>query len=99
MEFLKVLVIIIASYYALKFGLRLMFPFLMKKLAQKMMRNAQQGGFSTGDRSFQYQNFGQQERQQPKTDGKVKVAYVPPKEDHKNGASTAGEFVDFEEVK
>lgn len=102
MEFLKVVLIIIACYYAFKFGIRLLMPFLMKKMAEKLMKKArQQSQQRNGQGSFfHYQTFGgQQEQPRPKNDGKVKVDYIPPKEEERKGPSTAGEFVDFEEVK
>lgn len=101
MEFLKVILIIVACYYAFKFGIRLLMPFLMKKMAEKLMKKAQQQSqYRNGQGTFYYQTFGgQREQQHPKSDGKVKVDYVPPKEEVRKGPSTAGEFIDFEEVK
>lgn len=100
MEFLKVVVILVACYYAFKLGVRLLLPYAMKKLAEKMMKKAQQGNFGTQQGPFQYQGFGQQQEEpQNKGTSKVKVAYVPPKEEARSGPATAGEFVDFEEVK
>ncbi len=98
MEFLKVVFILVACYYAFKFGIRLLLPFFMKKMAQKIMNNAQQGNFRPGSGPFQYQD-NREQYQSPKGNGKVKVAYVPPKEEPRDGTATAGEFVDFEEVK
>ncbi|MCL7988176.1 DUF4834 family protein [Sphingobacterium sp. lm-10] len=100
MEFLKVVVILVACYYAFKLGVRLLLPYAMKKMAEKIMKKTQQGNFNTQNGPFQYQGFGQQQdTRQDKGTGKVKVAYVPPKEDARSGPATAGEFVDFEEVK
>lgn len=102
MEFLKVVVILVACYYAFKLGIRLLLPYAMKKIAEKIMKKAQQGNFGgTQQGPFQYQGFGgqQQETKQNKGKGKVEVAYVPPKEEARSGPATAGEFVDFEEVK
>ncbi|MFD2743708.1 MULTISPECIES: DUF4834 family protein [Sphingobacterium] len=100
MEFLKVVVILVACYYAFKLSVRLLLPFAMKKMAEKIMKKAQQGNFNGQSGPFQYQGFGQQQNgRQDRADGKVKVAYVPPKEDPRSGQATAGEFVDFEEVK
>lgn len=103
MEFLKVVFIIIACYYAFKFGMRLLMPFLMKKMAEKLMKKAQQQSqYRNGqDSFFYYQTFGGQQGQQQntKSDNKVKVDYIPPKEEERKGPDTAGEFIDFEEVK
>lgn len=101
MEFLKVVIILVACYYAFKLSIRFLLPFAMKKMAEKIMKKAQQGNFNGQSGPFQYQGFGQQQdtRQDHKSNGKVKVAYVPPKEDTRSGQATAGEFVDFEEVK
>lgn len=61
------------------------------------MMNGKQGGFGQGQ-----PGAGPFERQSQHTrpDGKVRVEYMPPKgKKAGDGTSTAGEFVDFEEVK
>lgn len=80
-------------------------PFAMRKLAERMMKKAQQSHQYTsgGQNPFGNANpFGsgyQDQSQSRKPDNKVHVDYVPPKEEaKKNGAATAGEFVDFEEI-
>lgn len=85
--------------------MRLLLPYAMKKLTERMVKKAQQGrgGFTytyTSGSPFGNQNpFEQQNRNSDKTDGKVNVDYVPPIEEKRKGAATAGEFIDFEEVK
>lgn len=74
-----------------------------------MMKKAQQGqggGFTytygTGSPFGQQNPFGQQEQRQSNTsEGKVHVDYIPQTEEKRKGkgTETAGEFIDFEEVK
>jgi len=78
----------------------------MRKLAERLMKKAQQGGGAYGNTAgpFHYQTFGgppkDQQQSARKDEGKVRVDYIPPKEDaNKTGQATAGEFVDFEEIK
>lgn len=105
MEFLKIIILIIAFYYAFKFGMRLLMPFLMKKAAERIYKKAQEqqrtGQFGKGTFFYEAFNGGrqQQEQSRSKPDDKVRVDYVPQKEDARKGTATAGEFVDFEEVK
>lgn len=102
MEFLKIVIFIIAFYYLFKFGLRLLMPFLIKKVTERVFKKAgeqQYGQFGNGRGTFFYGSFGQKPQEEPKSEGKVKVDYIPPKEEQKTGAKTAGEFIDFEEVK
>lgn len=97
---------VIGFYYAFKFGMRLLLPFAMKKITERMMKKAQQsqGSYTyTNGNPFGNQNpFGgqYQQRQDNSTSaGNIRVDYVPQKEEQRKGAATAGEFVDFEEVK
>lgn len=43
--------------------------------------------------------FSQFKHRESRRDGKVTVDYMPPKQKNGRGTATAGEFVDFEEVK
>lgn len=102
MEALKFIFILIAIYYVLKLSVRYFFPLLMKRLADNLLRKAQQGGGTT----FTYQTFGQQnyqgqyqQRSQRTDEKKVSVDYIPNKEEQRKGTETAGEFIDFEEIK
>lgn len=82
--------------------MRLIFPYAMRKLAERMMKKAQQSGggtysYTSGDPFGQQRSYRSQSTNQ--AEGKVRVDYVPPQEEKRKGAATAGEFVDFEEVK
>ena len=94
MGLLKFLFIAIAVMWLLRMVARLLFPWAMRKMAEKVMGNAQQ--------QYQYRNTtfrgaNPHERRQP--DGQIRIDYVPPQDKPKNGAKNAGEFVDFEEIK
>ncbi len=93
---LKFLLIAISVIWLLRVLARFLFPWAMKKAAEKMMKNAQdqfQGG------GFNYQNRQQSQQRQHTADGKVRIDFVPPREGERKGANKAGEFVDFEEIK
>lgn len=104
---LKFLLIAFAVWYLVKFLIRLLLPFAMRKAAEKLMKKAQQqqGGstYTNGGGSFRYETFGQNNdnaHSAPKNDGRISVDYVPPKQEQKRKvADNAGEFVDFEEIK
>ena len=93
---------VVAFYYIFKFTMRLILPYAMRKLTERMMKRAQQTGgttftYTSGDPFGQYRQ--QRARPNGSVDGKVRVDYVPPQDEKRKGTSTAGEFVDFEEVK
>lgn len=91
MGLLKFLLVAIAILWLVRMIVRLVFPFAMRKMAEKVMSNAQQ----------QYQNgnpYQQQANRRTRPDGKVHIDYVPPQQ-AKKGAKNAGEFVEFEEIK
>jgi len=96
---------LVLFYYVFKFSMRLLLPYAMKKLGERMMKKAQQGqgGFTytygTGGPFGNQNPFGQQQNTSQKTDGKVHVDYIPHTEEKRKGTETAGEFIDFEEVK
>lgn len=97
---------IILFYYVFKFSMRLLLPYAMKKLAERMMKKSQQsqGGFTyTYGNGAPFGNnnpFGQQQNSNAhKPNNKVQVDYVPQAEEKRKGTETAGEFIDFEEVK
>lgn len=96
---------VITFYYVFKFSMRLLLPFAMKKLAERVMKKAQQGqgGFTytyTSGNPFgpqsSYQDFNKNSNS---SKGELHVDYVPPKEEKRKVAPNAGEFIDFEEVK
>lgn len=94
-------------YYAFKFSMRLLLPWAMKKLAQRMMKKTQEGPYTYTYTNSNQNPFGrnnpfgsyQQQSAQQKSDGNVQVEYIPQKEENRKGTQTAGEFVDFEEIK
>lgn len=91
----------VAFYYLFKFGMRVLLPFALRKLTERMMKKAQQSGgttytYTSGDPFGQYR---QQRQSQARPDGKLRVDYVPQQEEKRKGTETAGEFIDFEEVK
>jgi len=77
-------------------------PFALRKMAEKIMQKAQQG--QSSQRSYHYTTSNpfdhfKTKEQKPRPEGKIRVDYVPPKEEERKGAATAGEFIDFEEIK
>ncbi|NGM60456.1 DUF4834 family protein [Sphingobacterium sp. SGG-5] len=93
----------VAFYYLFKFTMRLVLPFALRKLTERMMKKAQHTQYTYDGYG---QPFGQshtgnntQQNSTRSKDGKVRVDYVPPQEEKRKGTATAGEFVDFEEVK
>lgn len=85
--------------------MRLLLPFAMKKLTERMMKKAQEGkgGFTytyTSGNPFGPQSTYQDNNQRASSSkGDIQVDYVPPKEEKRKVAPHAGEFIDFEEVK
>ncbi|MGJ1205174.1 DUF4834 family protein [Sphingobacterium lactis] len=102
MTFIYFLISVVLFYYLFKFGMRLLMPFFMRKVAEKIV-NGQQGQYANGGPSQQGYGdpFGQfRQTNSTRADGKVRVDYMPPKESKdRKGTETAGEFIDFEEVK
>ena len=91
MGLLKFLFIAIAILWLVRVVVRLLFPWAMRKMAQKIMGDAAQQ---------QYQHHHNRSRsQQPRQDGNVRIDYMPPRDKTKQGAKSAGEFVEFEEIK
>jgi hypothetical protein len=82
MGLLKFLFITICVLWLIRMVIRLALPYIFQNLVKK----AQQ-------RAYQYQRPPQQNR----TDGRITVDYVPPKE--RNGADKAGDFVEYEEIR
>ncbi len=106
MAFLKFILITFAVYFVVRFLFKLFLPFAMRKAAEKLMKKAQeQGGAYSGQGqggTFYYEFNGQrqQENKRSQPEGKIQVDYIPPKETpERKGTETAGEFVDFEEIK
>lgn len=106
MAFLKFILIAFAVYFVVRFLFRLFLPFAMRKAAEKLMKKAQQQGGAYNSQgqggTFYYEFNGQRQEQAKRSqpEGKVHVDYIPPKEGvERKGTETAGEFVDFEEIK
>jgi len=84
MGFLRVILIIVAIYYALKLVFRWLLPWFLKRQLQKMQQ-FQTGGFY-------------QQPEPPKEKGKVTVQFNNKEKDKKRGTDD-GEYVSFEEIK
>lgn len=92
----------VVFYYVFKFSMRLLLPFAIRKLTDRMMKKAQHTQYTYGyGQPFGQSNSNNRTSHESsrQTDGKVRVEYMPPQEEKRKGASTAGEFVEFEEVK
>jgi len=85
--FVRTILIIVGIYYAFKFLMRLLAPYLMKKMVEKAGANFKQ----------QYEQFQQQ--QQPNYSSKNNTENADPSTD-KNPRSTKkiGEYIDYEEI-
>lgn len=94
---------LILFYYAFKFGMRLLLPFAMKKLSERMMKKANQGqgGFYTfgAENPFSANENYNRSSKQSNNDAQVRVEFVPKTAHKRKGTETAGEFIDFEEIK
>ncbi|MVZ63264.1 DUF4834 family protein [Sphingobacterium humi] len=100
MTFIYFLISIILFYYLFKFGMRLMLPFFMRKMAERLMGKQQQYANEGPFQQSYGDAFKQYSQREKRAEGKVQVDYMPPKEKKsKKGTATAGEFIDFEEVK
>src|SRR5690554_4236726 len=106
MELLKILAIFLLVFYGLKYLFRLLMPFALRKMTERLMNKAQENQSAGGGRrTYYYTTVGNpfdQFKQQnpPKHEGEVRVDYVPQDEaKSKKGTQTAGEFIDFEEIK
>ena len=107
MEFLRFIVIAIVIFYALKYVMRLLLPFAMRKMAERFINKAQQqqSSFNGGQGSYQYNptnpfdQFSGPGAEAGKT-GKIRVDSMPQQDSKsRKGTETAGEFIDFEEIK
>lgn len=108
MEFLiKFILIFFLVFYGVKFLFRLLMPIALRKLSERLMgKAAQQAQQGAGNGRYQYQQnnpfdqFKQQQDQNGRHNGEIRVDYVPTEEaKQRKGTQTAGEFVDFEEIK
>lgn len=104
---LKILFIVLLIWQGFKLLVRFVMPFAMRKLAERLMKRAQNQAGSpfagqaadAGDASYRYEQT--RSRRSSSKEGALRVDFVPPKKDKftGKGSSSAGEFVDFEEIK
>ncbi|GHE23710.1 DUF4834 family protein [Sphingobacterium griseoflavum] len=109
MEFLlKFILIFFLVFYGVKFLFRLLMPIALRKLSERLMgKAAEQAQQGAGQGNYQYQQrnpFDQFKQAQGHArrgqEGKITVDYVPSEDaKQRRGPQTAGEFVDFEEIK
>lgn len=105
MELLRVLAIFLLVFYGLKYLFRLLMPFALRKMGERLVNKAQQRQSAGNGRTYYYSTGGNpydqfKQETPPQREGEIRVDYVP-QEDTKSrkGPQTAGEFVDFEEIK
>lgn len=83
MGLIKTILIIFFIYYAFKFLARLFAPFLMKKMADKLRKKAEQ-------------RFGNQKKEHTIKEGETIIDKKPRKANKTN--DSVGDYVDFEEI-
>ena len=83
MDILRTILIILIVYYSVRFISRLLVPIVLRMFMKRAQRNFQQ-------------QFGQQ-KQKPQKEGEVSIDSKPKKKSNST-RSSAGEYVDFEEV-
>ena len=96
-EFIDFLIIVIVIYYIAKALFRIFVPVLFENAVNKAQQQQQQ-------RQQQYRAPNNQQQQHytraSTSQGKIKVDYVPPKTKKKGSIpDSAGDFIDYEEVK
>jgi len=100
MGLIKVIAIFLIVFYGLKYLFRLLMPFALRKMAERLVRKAQESPFDGRQGPYRHGSFGfEQQSQKTDRDGEIRVDFVPKNTSKtKKGMRTAGEFVDFEEV-
>ncbi|WP_069659617.1 DUF4834 family protein [Arcticibacter eurypsychrophilus] len=88
---LKFLLITILVMWLIRMIAKLLLPFLFKKMVKKAQDKFNS---STGQ-----QPFGQQQAHPPRTNGKISIDFIPPKDKEARAADKAGDFIDFEDLK
>ena len=96
-EFIDFLIIVIVIYYIAKALFRIFVPVLFENAVNKAQQQQQQ-------RQQQYRAPNNQQQQHytraSTSQGKIKVDYVPPKTKKKGSIpDSAGDFIDYEEIK
>jgi len=97
MGFLKFLFIAIVVLWVLRILTARLLPWILKRFATKMQEQAFKE-FQAQSHNRQRPRDHQNAHNQKKADGKINIDYIPPQPSNQNGNS-AGEFVDFEEIK
>ncbi|MGK0412233.1 MAG: hypothetical protein ACJA1B_000424 [Polaribacter sp.] len=83
MGLLKTLFFIVLFYYAFKFVMRLLAPFLVKKVADTMRKKAEE-------------QFGKQQPKSNVKEGETIIDNAP--KNKSQTKNSAGDYVDFEEI-
>lgn len=104
---LKILIIVLLIWQGFKLFMRFVMPFAMRKLAERLIKRAQnQAGSPFAGQARNASDYTSQQekrsyRSSSRKEGAVQVDFVPPKKDKftGKGSSSAGEFVEFEEIK
>ncbi len=103
MELLKIIAIFFVVFYAIKYLFRLLMPFALRKMGEKLMQKAQQSAYQGQSESGPFSKgspFDHFKQAGTKKEGELRVEYMPEEESKtRKGPQTAGEFVDFEEIK
>lgn len=94
MGFLKFLFYAIIILTVVRFVMARILPWLLRKFFHKMQKQAYEQFNAQNGNANRSSSGGSR-----KTDGKIHIDYIPPEAKNKDGASKAGEFVDFEEIK
>ncbi|MDO4462196.1 MAG: DUF4834 family protein [Bacteroidia bacterium] len=102
-KFLGTLLTILLIIYALKFIVRLIFPWLLKRFVTRMQNKANEqfssmfgGQFYTQDQSESYQNQYADDNEPQIT---ISKPHKPQKEKPSSYSELDGQYVDYEEIK
>jgi len=101
-EFIDFLIIVIVIYYIAKALFRIFVPVIFENAVNKAQQ--QQQYRANNNQQQQYRAADSQQQQHytraSTSQGKIKVDYVPPKPKKKGSIpDSAGDFIDYEEVK
>ncbi len=95
MGFIKFLFIAILVLWLLRMLMARLLPWILRSFARKMQEQA----FKEFQGQSQQRARKSAREHQRKPEGKINIDYIPPQQPNHNGANSAGEFVDFEEIK
>jgi len=93
--FLKFLFIAILVLWVIRLVAARLLPWLLRRFATKMQERAFR---EFSQHRQEPQQHHQKRSTQRKTEGKINIDYIPP-QSAPNKGNSAGEFVDFEEIK